>query len=94
LSDLTFQKQLLQFLENEPWSICYFGHPLTHQLKDQPAGLIRSNLAFKWVHCYAVHQRVIADLVAYLEAVMERPAGHPDGGRMYIDGAFNLFVLF
>jgi hypothetical protein len=29
--------------------------------------------------------------VAYLERAVDLPAGHPDGGRLYIDGAFTLF---
>lgn len=91
LANPTFQKQLVQTLEAEPWGICYFGHPITRQLTDRPRGLIRTDLTFKWAHCYAVHQRVLTDLVAYLEATMERPSGHPDGGKMYIDGALSMF---
>lgn len=91
LTDLSVQQQLVHTLKTEPWDICYFGHPITRQLNNQPRGLIHTNVTFQWAHCYAVHHRVLADLVAYLEATIERPAGHPDGGKMYIDGALNMF---
>jgi glycosyl transferase, family 25 len=93
LNDLTFQRQLIQTLDTHEWGICYFGHPITRQLTNQPTGLIRTNLTFPCVHCYAVHQRVLADLVAYLESTMERPQGHPEGGKMYIDGALSMFRM-
>lgn len=91
--DLTFQKQLIQILDTEHWGICFFGHPITCQLTTQSTGLIRTSLTFNGAHCYTVHQRVLSDLVEYLEAVMERPAGHPDGGKMYYDGALNMFRM-
>ncbi len=91
LTDLSVQSQFVHTLKTEPWDICYFGHPITRQLNNQPRGLIRTDLTFCWMHCYAVHQRVLDDLVAYLEDTMERPVGHPDGGKMYIDGAISMF---
>lgn len=93
LKSWTFQKEIVQILNTEPWGICYFGHPITRQLTNQPTGLITTNLIFKWAHCYAVHQGVLQDLVEYLEATIERPKGHPDGGKMYIDGALNMFRM-
>jgi len=91
LADAAFQRQLVKTLEIEPWDICYFGHPITNQLLGQPHGLIRSDLTFKWAHCYAVHQRALNNLVEYLEATAKRPVGDPMGGKMYIDGALSLY---
>lgn len=93
LDDLTFQRRLIQTLDTNTWGICYLGHPITRQLTNQPTGLIRMDLTFQWAHCYAVHQRVLADLVEYLESTMERPQGHPEGGKMYIDGALSMFRM-
>jgi hypothetical protein len=42
-------------------------------------------------HFYAVNGRVLPALITYLEACMLRPAGHPDGGPMHIDGAYSMF---
>jgi GR25 family glycosyltransferase involved in LPS biosynthesis len=93
LDDLTFQRQLVQTLDTNAWGICYLGHPITRQLTNQPTGLIQTNLTFRWAHCYAVHQCVLADLVEYLESTMEHPKGHPEGGKMYIDGALSMFRM-
>ncbi len=90
-ADRAYQEQIVKTLESELWGLCYFGHPITDQLSDQPIGLITTPLMFHWAHCYAVHQRVLSDLVAYLEATIETSAGHPDGGKMYIDGALSMF---
>ena len=93
LEFLTFQRQLIQTLDTTAWGICYLGHPITRQLTNQPTGLIQTNLTFKWAHCYAVHQRVLADLVEYLESTRENPKEHPDGGKMYFDGALTRFRM-
>lgn len=93
LNNLTFQKQLVQALDTHAWGIFYLGHPLIRQLTGQPPGLIQTNSTFSWAHCYAVHQRLLADLVAYLELSMARPKGHPEGGKMYIDGALSMFRM-
>lgn len=42
-------------------------------------------------HFYGVNGRVLDRLVAFLELVMSRPPGHPDGGPMHVDGAFSTF---
>ncbi len=42
-------------------------------------------------HFYAVHGRCIERLVAFLNEILLRPPGHPDGGPMHVDGAFNTF---
>ena len=42
-------------------------------------------------HFVALNGPVIAPLVAYLEAILERPPGHIDGGPMHVDGAYSRF---
>jgi hypothetical protein len=42
-------------------------------------------------HMIAFHPRCIARLVAYLEAMLDRPAGDPAGGPMHVDGAYKWF---
>jgi glycosyl transferase, family 25 len=42
-------------------------------------------------HFYAVRGAAIADLIRYLEAILSRPPGHPDGGLMHYDGALAWF---
>jgi hypothetical protein len=42
-------------------------------------------------HFIAFNGPVIARVVSYLEAILERPSGHPDGGPMHVDGAYSHF---
>ena len=42
-------------------------------------------------HFYGVNGTVLGSFVQYLEAVLTRPAGHPEGGPMHYDGAINMF---
>jgi hypothetical protein len=72
--------------------MCFFGHALpSTEFKAAPKGLVPLSRSSKWAHCYAVHQRALPRLVAYLEEVERRPEGHPAGGKMYIDGSFSLY---
>jgi hypothetical protein len=57
-------------------------------------GLIPPTADFFWAHCYAVHARVLPRLIAYLERATILPSGHPEGGKLYIDGEFTLFRRF
>lgn len=91
LRSLNEQNQLVQQLESQDWDICYLGHPLKNELREYPKGLVRFSGGFKWAHCYCVHSSVLAKLVGYLEETLINPPGHSRGGRMYIDGAFNVF---
>lgn len=42
-------------------------------------------------HFVGLRGAVIAALVPYLEAILERPAGSPEGGPMDVDGAYSWF---
>ncbi len=42
-------------------------------------------------HFLAVRREAAAALVPHLEAVAARPYGHPEGGAMHVDGAYNWF---
>ena len=74
-----------------PWDFCFPGHALHRELAKLERGLIYSDLPFKCSHCYMVHKRALPRVVDYLEKTIFRPLGHPDGGKMYIDGAFSLY---
>lgn len=85
------QAALVETLEKTAWDLCFLGHSLTKELNQLPRGFVAPNADFIWAHCYAVNRRVLPRLVAYLERATVLPAGHPDGARLYIDGAFTLF---
>jgi len=88
------QQTLVETLKGREWDLCFFGHSLTHELAEQPIGFVAPNADFIWAHCYAVHARVLPRLVAYLEQAVVLPEHHPEGSRLYIDGAFTLFRRF
>lgn len=73
------------------WGMWFLGHRLRKELKGAKRPLAATTLPFNWAHCYAVNKPVLDDLIDYLDLTMQRPAGHPDGGKMYIDGAFAHF---
>jgi glycosyl transferase family 25 len=88
------QQAVVETLKTREWDMCFFGHSLTHELSGQPSGLVTPNADFLWAHCYAVHARVLPRLVAYLEQAVVLPKHHPQGSKLYIDGAFTLFRRF
>jgi glycosyl transferase family 25 len=76
-------------LASQSWDMCFIGHAL--DLAPHAESFVRSAAPFKWAHCYAVNRSIMPCLANYLRKTMDRPVGHPEGGRMYIDGAFSLF---
>ena len=85
------QPELVRTLQEREWDLCFFGHSLKRELRGHGRGLVPHDAGFIWAHCYAVNARVYDPLIRYLELTMARPAGHPLGGRMYIDAAFTMF---
>jgi glycosyl transferase, family 25 len=78
-----------EVLGSRPWDMCFIGHAL--DLAPHADGFVRTDAPFKWAHCYAVDRSIMPRLTDYLRKTIERPVGHPAGGKMYIDGAFSLF---
>ena len=86
------QPQLVKGIQNNDWDFAYVGHC---EAFGEP-----SDSALRWktteaplvcAHFYALNRRILVELEAYLSACMLRPAGHPDGGPMHIDGAYSMF---
>jgi glycosyl transferase family 25 len=46
---------------------------------------------FRLTHFIGLRGAIIGQLVVYLEAMLARPAGSPDGGPMHVDGAYSWF---
>jgi glycosyl transferase, family 25 len=74
------------FLECQKWSIFLAGHSL-----DGPSGIAKLSpeTGFIGAHFIVIERNAVAPLVDGLEAILARPPGHPDGGPMYIDGAYS-----
>ena len=69
------------------WSIFYPGHVLV----DQPNGLVllEPSVPVQCTHFLLIHERARSRIIDGLEAILARPAGHPLGGPMHVDGAYS-----
>lgn len=80
---------LAKELAQSDWGLVYFGHlgqPTTQRIHLQATSAPQQCL-----HFYAVHAQQFTPLIAYLEACLQRPAGHPEGGAMHVDGAISMY---
>jgi glycosyl transferase, family 25 len=94
--DIAFSKLLVnaacqvQTALKASWDFAYLGHVET--VPNGPA------IQFKLyseplvtAHCYAVNGRVLGELIEFLQLVLTRLPGHPEGGPMHFDGALTMF---
>lgn len=95
--DLSFSKGLIvnqslitQELEKLDWDFIYFGHT-------QPIASNNTNFfqefseSVAFTHFLAINGKILKPLIHFLEQILERPGGHPDGGPMHVDGAYSTF---
>jgi glycosyl transferase, family 25 len=84
------QAMIVNQLQQPNWDLVYLGH-----LVEQPATTTIKFEAYtqplQQSHFIGVNGGAIAPLVEFLETVLTRPAGHPDGGPMHVDGAYTTF---
>jgi glycosyl transferase family 25 len=89
---LQHQSALIHELSHQNWDIVHFGYCSTgHKptfdlptLKPFAGEIIGAQF-------YAVSSQALDELIPFLETLLARPAQHPDGGPMPIDGAFNVY---
>lgn len=82
---------LTEVLSSRPWGLVYFGHVADEEPPPSADGLVSWDGVTSCAHFYGVNGPVVPRLIEYLEAVVERPRGHPDGGAMHYDGALSMF---
>ncbi len=94
------EESLVEQLQQTDWGFVYFGHSLQSGKKGtvgqptsklQQAKLQPFTGSFQTTHFYGVNGTILDRLIEFLEAVQQRPEGHPDGGPMHVDGAYNHF---
>lgn len=95
---LTDGAALLAELEGTDWAMAYLGHrvdpaemPGPAQARSDHWRALDPATGVVCAHAVLFHQRAIDPLVRYLEAMLERPAGHAEGGPMHVDGAYTWF---
>lgn len=86
------QAALVDQLQQAEWDFVFFGHIIDLPQSPQ-VQLISWNEPIVTAHFYAVNGRIISQLVTFLEKLLQRPAGHPDGGPMHLDGGYTTFRL-
>jgi glycosyl transferase family 25 len=88
---LSDQRRLATSLDARKWDFCYLGHNQTRNLCIDATGLVPYDKTLIWAHCYAINRTALSGVIQYLERTLANPSGHPEGGKMYIDGAYSMF---
>jgi hypothetical protein len=81
---------VVQTLSTRPWAFVYLGHVIK-DLPSSPDRFVTSTASTMCSHFYGIGQPAISWLVEFLESLLQRPPGHPDGGPMCYDGALSVF---
>ena len=71
------------------WGLWQLGHGIEAARRPAQKGIVPSTEGFVGAHAYCVDGASLGELIGWLEMVASRDAGHPEGGKMYIDGALN-----
>lgn len=94
ISKLFWQKEeeIMNELANTTWDIAYLGHG-ADILKQSKSYFIAADpqQTILLTHFCAFNNRVLPRLLDFMTQVMQRPANHPEGGPMYLDGFMNVF---
>ncbi|MGR3712476.1 MAG: hypothetical protein ACU0A6_05090 [Shimia sp.] len=78
-------------LDNQQWTIALLGYLEPETPPTDHIGLIPWSEGTLGVQFWAIQGReTIQAYHDYLVAVRSRPSGHPDGGSMFFDAAFNM----
>ncbi len=82
------ERQILSRLQIEDWDVIHFGY-LEPSDSNFRGPLMPWRKRVIGAHFYAVNGRFIAPMLQYMKECENRPCGHPDGGPMLPDGAYN-----
>lgn len=87
-----YEETILRELREQDWDIVHFGYcgdannnDVSFPLLQQFSGEIIGS------QFYAVNAKSFDRLIDFFETLLDRPAGHPDGGPMSPDGVLNIF---
>lgn len=83
--------EIISFIDQGSWDVLYLGY-LSPNYLDRGVSII-SNTIEPTIggHFYAVTPQFAKKIVEFMDDCENRVPGHPDGGPMYRDAAFNLF---
>jgi glycosyl transferase family 25 len=89
-----YEPMILEELLAQNWDIVHFGYCCDEPSKAEKVSLpILQPFSGEIIgtQFYAVNGKAFDLLINFFEAVLQRPAGHPDGSPMSPDGVFNIF---
>jgi hypothetical protein len=87
-----FFDEVRESLDAEPWGIAYFGYTDSNKIRiDTDRKMVRYSEPIGCAHFYAIHRRILPQLLDFLENLQRRRPGHPAGGPMHYDGALATF---
>ena len=78
---------ILEALGNKDWSIFYGGYEKA-SFADEGLNPVPPASELRTTHFICVNTSAIGPAKRYLEAILSRPAGDPQGGPMHVDGAY------
>jgi hypothetical protein len=88
----------LQELDGTGWALAYLGHriapnamPGANRATGTHWRALSPGTRVETTHAMMIHGQAFEALIAYLERMMARPAGDPNGGPMHVDGAYSWF---
>lgn len=81
---------LVDQLRQTDWGFVYFGH-VEEPGTDSAVTLRPFSKPIITAHFYGLNGAIFDRLISFLEELQRRPAGHPDGGPMHLDGAYSTF---
>lgn len=84
---------VIKRLARHDWAIFYGGHRLDARPPIADSGLVAipAPQPIDTAHFIAFERTVIASLIGFLEHLLSRPPGHPEGGPMDVDGAYTWY---
>ena len=90
--------QVLAELDDLEWGVAYLGY--SFPARDMPTECdggskfwaeLPPSVGVVTAHAIVFDARTVAPLIDYLEAILARPEGSPEGGPMHVDGAYSWF---
>ena len=85
----THGEAMIEELLTIPWHFAYLGHAAP--VPPGELGWRRHHGPLVGAHCLALNGSILERLLAFMEEVQRRPPGHPEGGRIAPDAAYNHF---
>ena len=84
--------EAFQELDQKEWGFLYLGHEYTSDFTSgKRLELLTEPLPL--AHFYAVNGTIFDRFLDFLDQVLDRPPGHPEGGPMHYDGALSTFRM-